>query len=147
LRARLDQTAQAAALTTLASDVPEVVGFHAPACYRDLCTPSVLTNDRPDGPNLAALIDSGVLPQTDRADLARRLAAASLRPALGGRVVPFDFTARDIVIADQRLFLLSAACEPQGSRQRGRFTRYLNAVIADEPDAAAAWILDAPDAD
>jgi len=147
LRARLDQTGQAAALAALASDVPDVAGLHAPACYRDLCTLSVLTTDRPDGPNIAALIDSDVLPEADRADLARRLAAVWLRQALGGRVVPFDFTARDIVIADQQLILLSAACEPQGSRQRDRFTRYMNAVAADDPDAAAAWILDASDAE
>ena len=147
LRARLDQRAQAAALTTLASDVPEAAGFHAPACCRDLCTPSVLTIVRPEGPNIAALIESGVLPEEHRADLARRLAAVWLRQAMDGRLVPFDFTARDIVVADQQIVLLAGACEPQASRQRSSFTRYIDAVAADDPDAAASWVLDASNGD
>jgi ubiquinone biosynthesis protein len=145
LRVRLDQTVQSAALATLAGDAPEVAGFHAPACYRDLCTTSVLTTGRAGGTELGALMRREALHDEDRTDLARRLAAAWLRQTLGGRVVPFDVTTDDIVIADERIVLLSGACEPHTSRQRVRFSRYMNAVAADDPDSAASWIVDAAD--
>ena len=147
LRARLDLAAQATTLTALAGDVSEGAGFHAPVCYRDLCTATVLTIERPEGPDIAGLSDAGVLRDGHRVDLARRLAAAWLRQAMAGRVVPFDFTPHDIVLRDQEILLLSGAYEPQCARQRDRFSQYMSAVAADEPDAAASWILEAVDGD
>ena len=147
LRARLDQTLQMASLTTLGGDAPSVAGFDAPACHREYCAAAVLTTERIEGPTVGDLMQRDVLAGNERADLARRIAATWLRQALGGRIVPFDFTARDIVVTGDRLILTSAVCEPQGSTQRVRFSRYVNAVAADDPDAATAWLLEAAGAD
>jgi ubiquinone biosynthesis protein len=146
LRARLDQTVQAMSLTMLA-DAP---GFTAPTCYRDHSAPGVLTLERWESENVAELMESGAaFPRTERTGLARRLAAAWLRQVLDGRLFPYDFAARDVLVErdgamdDARLRLTAAACDPLGSVERERLSRYLNAVAADDPEAAANWLLDA----
>lgn len=144
LRTRLDQSIQAASLATLAADVPLVGGFDAPACYRDHCAPGILTVERGGGPTVADVLNGIADPSAgDRTAIARRLATAWLRQALGGRLVPFEFAARDIVVDEQRLVLTTAAFEAHSTTARRRFSRYVNAVAADDPDAAAAWLVDA----
>jgi predicted unusual protein kinase regulating ubiquinone biosynthesis (AarF/ABC1/UbiB family) len=144
LRARLDQRIQATSLAALSADAASARGFDAPACYRDHCAAGVLTVERCEGPTLADAIDGAAeISGGDRATLGRRLASAWLRQALAGHVVPFDFAARDIVLEGPRLVLTAAAFEPHSTAARTRFSRYVNAVAADDPDAAAAWIVDA----
>lgn len=142
LRARLDQKAQAAALAIVAADSRTIDGFDAPVCYPEHCAAGVLTRARLDGPTIAAV--ASTVGAADLTALGRRVATAWLRQALAGRVVPFDFGAHDLVVADdRRLAITGAAFEPNGSVARTRFARYLNAVAADDPDAAASWILEA----
>ncbi len=147
LRRRLDQTRQAAAFATLAADASASLrGFGAPVCYRDHSSAGVLTLERPTGVTLGDLmIDDAELTTTPDVgrSYAARLASAWLHQALAGRTVPFDFGPRDIVVDAERLVLVGGAFEPQTSAARVRFLGYLNAVAADDPDAAAAWILDA----
>ena len=143
LRARLDQTLQAASLTALASEAPSVAGLHAPVCYRDHCAPGVLTREPCEGPTLEQVMERDTLTGSERADLARRVATTWLRQALDGRVVPFEFSPRDIVVSGERLVVTTAVCEPQSAAQRTRFSRYINAVAADDADAAAEWVLEA----
>jgi predicted unusual protein kinase regulating ubiquinone biosynthesis (AarF/ABC1/UbiB family) len=144
LAVRLDQGLQAASLAAVSADAASARGFDAPQCYRDHCAPGVLTVERCEGPTLADLIDGTTDPPGGgRPTLARRLASAWLRQALAGRLVPFDFTARDVVVDGPRLVLVAAAFEPHSPAARARFSRYINAVAADDPDAAAAWIVDA----
>jgi predicted unusual protein kinase regulating ubiquinone biosynthesis (AarF/ABC1/UbiB family) len=151
LRRRLDQTYQAASLALLAGDTASYQsGFGAPLCYRDHCAPGVLTLERPSGVTLGDLMVDDLEPVTTPAigqDYARRLASAWMRQALSGRVVPFDFGPRDIMVDGDRLVLIGAAFEPHTSAERARFLSYLNAIAADDPDAAAAWILDASASD
>jgi predicted unusual protein kinase regulating ubiquinone biosynthesis (AarF/ABC1/UbiB family) len=149
LRARLDQTVQAAALTMLAGHA-EAGGFSAPTCYRDHSAPGVLTLDRWDSPRVAELMETGgPLSRTERSALARQIAEAWLRQACDGRLFPYDFDARDIVVDrdtarnETQLRLTGAACDPLGSVERERLVRYLDAVAADDPEAAASWLLDA----
>ncbi|HEX6464955.1 MAG TPA: AarF/UbiB family protein, partial [Vicinamibacterales bacterium] len=141
LRARLDQTAVAAHLTMLATHA-EPGGFAAPTCYRDHSAPGVLTLDRWDADTIADIAARAAAPRPERAELARRLAAAWLRQALSARLLPFDFAAREIVADGDRLLLTGGACDPLGSIERERFTQYVDAVAADDPEAAAAWLLD-----
>lgn len=146
LRRRLDFTYQAASLTTLAADAASIGGFAAPVWYRDHSAAGMLTVERPEGVALADMMVGDAEPVMTREDgenCARRLAAAWLRQALSGRVVPFDFAPRDLVFAGDRIVLIGGAFEPHASNERARFVSYLNAVAADDPDAAAAWILDA----
>jgi predicted unusual protein kinase regulating ubiquinone biosynthesis (AarF/ABC1/UbiB family) len=147
LRRHLDQTRQAAAFATLAVDgAASARGFGAPVCYRDHSAPGVLTLERPAGVTLAdMMVDDAELTATPAAgrDYAARLASAWLHQALAGRTVPFDFGPRDIVVDRERLVLVGGAFEPHTSAARVRFLSYVNAVAADDPDAAAAWILDA----
>jgi ubiquinone biosynthesis protein len=150
LRARLDQTVQAASLTMLAAHA-EAGGFIAPTCYRDHSAPGVLTLGRWEADSVAALMAArGALSRTERTALARRIAVAWLRQVFDGRLFPYDFAARDIVVEpdvagqdDARLRLTAAACDPLGSAERERVSRYVNAVAADDPEAAANWLLDA----
>jgi ubiquinone biosynthesis protein len=135
LRQRLDQTQQASALIRLAEDARAGGALDAPVCYRDHCTPRVLTCERISGGTLADAIDGETV--------ARRLASAWLRQALAGRVVPFDFDLRDVRPLDGRLVLVGGALEPQTASGRERFLHYLVAAAADDPDAAWRWIADA----
>ncbi|HWF84318.1 MAG TPA: AarF/UbiB family protein [Vicinamibacterales bacterium] len=147
LRRRLDQTRQAAAFATLAADASASPrGFGAPVCYRDHSAAGALTLERPAGVTLGDLMidDTELMMAPDAGrSYAARLASAWLHQALAGRTVPFDFGPRDIVVDAERLVLVGGAFEPQTSAARVRFLGYLNAVAADDPDAAAAWILDA----
>jgi len=135
LRRRLDQTLQAASLTTLAADARNGGEFDAPACYRDHCAPNILTVERLVGETLEERADAGEA-------LARRLTGAWLRQALTGSVVPFDLSLRDIVMVEDRLVLMAAGFEPHVSAEHGRFAAYLGAVAGDDPDSAANWILE-----
>ena len=146
LRRRLDQTYQAASLAMLAVDASSPGGFSAPLCYRDHSASGILTLERPTGVTLGDLMVDDAEPVTTPTmaeEYARRLASAWMRQALSGRVVPFDFGPRDVVIDEERLLLIGGAFEPHTSGERARFLSYLNAVAADDPDAAADWILDA----
>lgn len=143
LRARLDMTVQAASLTTLATHA-EAGGVTAPTCYRDLCAPGVLTVDRWEAPAVAALsARRSALKPEERRDLASRIASAWLRQALGGRLLPFDFGPRDLIVDGDRLILTAGVCDPLGSAQRERLARYFTDVTADDPEAAASWLVDA----
>jgi len=150
LRRRLDQTHQAAAFATLAADASSQGGFYAPIVYRDHTAPGILTIERPNGALLRDVVADVLGPNgaaVDPSALARRFAAAWLRETLAGRLVPFDFDETDVVLSDDRLVLVGGAFEPHTSSDRGRFLSYINAVAADDPEAAAAWIVDASSAD
>ena len=153
LRRRLDQTHQVAALATLAADASVHGGFSAPVCYRDHCAPGILTLEKPAGATFHDIMADESNTDAARAaaeQRAKRLATAWLRQALLGRVVPFDFGPRDIVADADRIVLIGGAFEPHTSAERSHFLSYLDAVAADDPDAAAAWVVgasarDAPD--
>jgi predicted unusual protein kinase regulating ubiquinone biosynthesis (AarF/ABC1/UbiB family) len=149
LRARLDQTVQAGSLAMLAAHSDANL-FSAPTCYRDHSAPGVLTLDRWETPSLAELMESqGGLSRPERSALARRIAMTWLRQAFDARLFPYEFSARDIVVdrestgTETRLRLTAAVCDPLGSAERERLSRYVNAVAADDPEAAASWLLDA----
>jgi ubiquinone biosynthesis protein len=144
LRVRLDQTVLSGAMVSIAGQA-DLEAFAVPTCYRDHCAAGVLTLDRWEGHTVAQLFeDRGLREDLARPELARRLAVTWLRQAFVGRVLPFDFESRDIVVTpDDRLMLLAAAFEPLGNADRGRLTRYFAAVAADDPEAAASWLLDA----
>lgn len=135
LRLRLDQTQQCNDLMVLAEDARAGGGLDAPMCYPDFGSRAVLTTERIYGRKAGETID--------RESVARRLAAAWLRQALSGRVVPFDFDLHDVRLRDDRLVLVGGALEPQTAAGREQFLRYLVAVGADDPDAAWTWIADA----
>jgi predicted unusual protein kinase regulating ubiquinone biosynthesis (AarF/ABC1/UbiB family) len=139
---RLDQLAQAAALASLAADAVSTDAFHAPTCYRDYCAAGILTCARVGGPTLDEVLAGVGGAGPEPAEVAPRLAAAWLRQALGGHVVPFEIDPRDIIIDGERLVLTSATCEPHTTAERARFSRYMDAVAADDPDGAVAWIAD-----
>jgi predicted unusual protein kinase regulating ubiquinone biosynthesis (AarF/ABC1/UbiB family) len=146
LRRRLDQVNQAAALATLAADASAHGGFDAPVVYRDHTAAGVLTIERPVGALLRDVLSdaSGAAAALgDARGFALRVAAAWLRPALRGRIVPFDFDDTDVVVAGERLWLIGGAFESHSPTDRARLLGYLTAVAADDPDAAIAWILDA----
>ena len=150
LRRRLDQTHQASALATLAADASANGGFSAPVCYQDHCAPGILTIETLAGPTVGDLLDGDVGPGAARpagTRLATQLVCAWLRQALMGRVVPFDVEPRDIVVDGHRLVLIGGAFEPHSSGDCARFLHYVNAVAADDPDAAAAWLVDAAPSD
>jgi len=151
LRRRLDQTHQAAALAALAADASSSPrGFGAPVCYLDHCAAGILTIARPAGPSLSdMMLDERTLaaPAETGSRYAARLATAWLHQAIAGRLVPFDFGPRDLVVEEDRLVLIGGAFEPHTSAGRAGFLGYLNAVAADDPDAAATWILDSSPAD
>lgn len=135
LRRRLDQRHQASSLATLSADARSGGGFDAPACYRDHCAPNVLTVGRVVGETLDERSSPGDA-------LARRVSRAWLRQALSGNIVPYDFGPHDIMLAEDRLVLTGAAFEPHLSAERARFAAYLDSVAADNPDAAASWIVE-----
>jgi ubiquinone biosynthesis protein len=143
LRARLDQTVQAASLTMLAAHAGPGA-FAAPTCYHDHGAPGVLTLDRWDAPTVEELTATrSALTREGRRDLARRIATTWLSQALNGRVIPFDFEPRHVVVDGDRLILTAAVCDPLGSADSERLSRYLSAVAADDPEAAAGWLVDA----
>jgi predicted unusual protein kinase regulating ubiquinone biosynthesis (AarF/ABC1/UbiB family) len=142
LQRRLDQTLQAASFIRLADDARSGGGFITPVCYRDYCATGVLTVARATGVPVATLPAAGQTPTgtMDREVAGERLTTAWLRQALGGRVVPFDFELRDVLLAGDRLVLLDAAFEPQTSAGQVQFLAYLKAVAAADPDTAWAWV-------
>lgn len=143
LRRRLDQEHQATALAKLLADVPAGGLFHAPGAYRSHCSPSILTLERVEGMPVDEAVDSSGLPSREAARglLARRIASAWLRQATLGQVVPYDFSLRDVILAGDRLVLTGGSFEPHPAAARARFLNYINAVAADDPDTAAAWLL------
>jgi predicted unusual protein kinase regulating ubiquinone biosynthesis (AarF/ABC1/UbiB family) len=138
LRRRLDQRHQASALAALAADAKNGGGFDAPACYHDHSSVHVLTCEHIAGETLN---EHGGATEA----LVQRVTAAWLRQAFSGSVVPYDFTAADVLIAGDRLVLTSALFEPHVSVERARFAAYLTAVAADDPNEAAAWIVEGTD--
>jgi ubiquinone biosynthesis protein len=153
LRRRLDQMHQIESLATLAADASAHGGFSAPVCYRDHCSPGILTLEKPAGATFHDIMADESDTDTARVageQRAERLVSAWLRQALLGRVVPFDFGPRDIIADGDRLVLIGGVFEPHTSGERARFVSYVNAVASDDPDAAADWVvdvagLDAPD--
>lgn len=147
LRSRLDQTQQAAAFVTLFEDVQSGGALDAPRCYRDYCTPGMLTLERIDGISvseaLATKLTRSPDATIDREAVARQLASAWLRQGTTGRVVPFDFDLRDLRLRANRLVLVGGTLEPQTTSGRTRFLSYLTAVAADDPDKAWTWIASA----
>lgn len=144
LQRRLDQTWQATAFVKLADDQRAGGGFTAPVCYRDYCTPHMLTLEHVEGATVAAVLEASGerhdIRFLDRGATARQLASAWVWQAVSGHVVPFDFDLRDLRLHENRLVLTSAAFEPQTTAGHARFLSYLVAVAADDPDAAAGWI-------
>ncbi len=146
LRRRLDQTHQASALATLAADASAHGGFAAPVCYRDHCAPGLLTIEAIAGPTFEDLLADAAESDAAQAAVAgfsRRIVSAWLRQSLMGRVVSYEFEPRDIVVDGDRLVVTGGAFESHSAAERARFLAYLNAVSADDPDAAAAWIVEA----
>ncbi|HEX4346310.1 MAG TPA: AarF/UbiB family protein [Vicinamibacterales bacterium] len=135
LRRRLDQRHQASSMAALASDARNGGGLDALTCYRDHSSAAVLTVERIVGETLDEY--SG-----PTEPLAGRLTEAWLRQTLAGGVVPYDFTARDILVAGDRLYLIAGALEPHVSAERAHFAAYLTAVAADDPNEAASWIIE-----
>ena len=132
---RLDQKHQAASLAMLAGDARrDEGGFLAPACYRDHSAATILTVERVVGESVAQAAGGE--------ELANRVTTAWMKQLLRGSVVPYDFDERDLVIAGDHLVLMDAGFEPQAAGERERFAAYLNAVAADDPDAAARWIVE-----
>jgi ubiquinone biosynthesis protein len=138
LRHRLDQTQQAAALGKVAADVRAGGLFDAPGSYRSHGSASILTLERVEWDSIDERANARA---ADRGLLARRLAGAWLRQATVGQVVPYDFDVRDVLITGERLMLVGGSFEPHSSAARARFLNYINAVAADDPDTAAAWLL------
>src|SRR5688500_4453201 len=122
LRRRLDQEHQAASLARLAADVPVGGLFHAPGAYNSHCSPGILTLERVEGTPAG---DAGGQNARDREAagglLGRRIAAAWLRQATIGQILPYDFSLDDIVLAGDRLVLRSASFEPHSAAARARF--------------------------
>jgi predicted unusual protein kinase regulating ubiquinone biosynthesis (AarF/ABC1/UbiB family) len=156
LRQRLDQVHQASALGKLAGDARAGGLFDAPLSYRSHCSASILTTERiagwslrelaGDGPaGLGGALGSEGSPGSggsfDPGVMARRLAGAWLRQATVGSVVPYDFDQRDVFLRGDRLLLAGGSFEAHSSASRARFLNYINAVAADDPDAAAAWLM------
>lgn len=150
LRHRLDQAQHAAALGKVAADVRAGGLFDAPGSYRSHCSGSILTLERVEGVSLQELARAGTRGASgsegsggylDNGLMARRLAGAWLRQATVGQVLPYDFDLRDVLVTGERLMLVGGSFEPHSSAGRARFLNYINAVAADDPDAAAAWLL------
>ena len=146
LTRQVDQTAVAAALTTLEADRERRGGFRAPRCYPQECARAVLTAERVQATTLAAL-EAGASPQgtardEDRTRVARRLSAAWWQQALYGRVVPVAWSAADVAVQGDDCLLLGGVCEAQSSAERQALLRYARAVMQDDPDAASEWLVD-----
>jgi predicted unusual protein kinase regulating ubiquinone biosynthesis (AarF/ABC1/UbiB family) len=139
LRRRLDQRQQASSLATVAAEARNGRGFSAPACYRDHCASGILTVEQVLGETLEQQSETGE-------GIAGRLTSAWLWQALSCNLVPYDFDARDVVVTEDRLLLTGAAFEPNPSSARAHFAGYVGAVAADDPDAAAGWLLEGADA-
>jgi hypothetical protein len=112
--------------------------FDAPGSYRSHGSASILTLERVEWDSIDERANARA---ADRGLLARRLAGAWLRQATVGQVVPYDFDVRDVLITGERLMLIGGSFEPHSSAARARFLNYINAVAADDPDTAAAWLL------
>jgi predicted unusual protein kinase regulating ubiquinone biosynthesis (AarF/ABC1/UbiB family) len=143
LRHRLDQVHQATVLGKLAADVRAGGLFDAPGSYRGHCSASVLTLERIEGAPIDEASGLGAVAGAleARGLIARRIASAWLRQATVGQVVPYDFDLRDVSIVRDRLVLTGGSFEPHATAGRARFLNYTNAVAADDPDGAAAWLL------
>ena len=146
LTRRLDLTTLAAGFATLAADASSssVGGFSGPVCYREHSAAGILTTERLPGTTVAALLADHAGPSASpesAAALARQLATAWLRQASTGRVVPFEFTASDVVVDGARLVLTDAVFEPHNRAERNAFLAYADAVAADDADAALNWIM------
>lgn len=146
LTRRLDQTAQLAALATLAAEASSGTGgFSAPALYRDHSAAGVLTMEARSTPTLDDLLADrtgpGASPEGARM-LGRRVAGAWLRQVLGGRLVPYDLVADDILVEDDRLLLLGGSFEPHSASARRGLRTYVYSLAAGDPDIAGDWIMD-----
>ena len=150
LRHHLDQVHQASSLGKLAGDARTGGLFDAPLSHRSHSSASILTTERIEGFSVAELAAAGFrgaetsgasAVRFDPGLMARRLAGAWLRQATAGSVVPYDFDLRDVRPRGERLLLTGGSFEPHSSSARGRFFSYITAVAADDPDAAAAWLM------
>ncbi len=144
LRARLDQTQQAAKFAKLFDDAQAGGTLDAPRCYREYCAPGVLTLERIEGAAIAGARgtegDATHEPAIDPGRVAHDLASAWVRQAVTGRVVPIEFDLRDLRLRDGRLVLVGGTLEAMTSADGPGFLGYLLAAAADEPDRALTWI-------
>lgn len=143
LHRRLDQLAQADMFRHLADDWRVIGAFDAPLCYRDHCSPRVLTMAPVDGVPLGEAFQHGAVSASryDRETTVRQMCAAWLRQALEGHVVPSVLGPRDIILRPDRMVYVGSEFEAQSSDARVRFLGYINAAAADDPDAAVEWVI------
>ena len=146
---QMDLLGQAESFTRLDADARATGAFHAPVCYRDYSSRTVLTLERVSGVPIGRVDDpeawlSQLPPDVampDPAAIARRLMGAWLRQALEGHLVPCQIGPRDVVLSGDRLVYVGGVFEPQTADGRARFISYLNAVALDDPDTACEWVM------
>ena len=114
-------------MATLAADARDGGGFDAPVCHRDHCAANILTVERLVGETIDDV-------EGTHDTLAGRVTGAWLRQALSGRVVPYDFGPRDIMLVGERLVLTAASYEPQVTTEHARFAAYLDPMARKAQD-------------
>ena len=97
---------------------------------------------RPEGQAVADLAGAGGdAGGVSAPGVARRVASAWMRQALGGRIVPIELDPRALTVHGDQLVLTDAAFALHSGADRTAFAAYARAVAEDDPDAAAEWLL------
>ncbi len=136
----LDRRQTAEACELLSEEAAELRGLGAPRVYRPLCTARLLVQEpaaRPLAAHLAETRSAG-----DAAELARRLAEAFFRQALGGGVLPSELDEGSLALgpAGEVLWLGGSFYKPSAAGQR-QLRRYLTAAARQDPEERCALLL------
>lgn len=137
LAARLDFTAEAAALESLARDAVDSDLLVVPELYPSLTTPKVLTLARLDGTDFGEIARRGGEAHTY--NLARRLFLMWLQQALVVRMFPIE--AELLELHDGRLALTGGEFVVLPAASQPNLWEYLRTTAAHHPDEACGCLL------
>jgi predicted unusual protein kinase regulating ubiquinone biosynthesis (AarF/ABC1/UbiB family) len=137
LKRKTDLTLAREAMELMARDGAESELLFMPRVFPELSTRRLLTMELPQGPLLPLHHSSGIA-----GILARRISQLWLRQAVQGRCFPVDVRMPNIYIGpENRISLLNCEFVGLPSSARENLSKYLDALLGNDPDTAAMYLL------
>jgi ubiquinone biosynthesis protein len=137
LKRKTDLTLAREAMELMVRDSMSSELLFVPKVFPELSTKCLLTIESPQGPSLPSQHSGGIA-----GILARRISHLWLQQAIQGRCFPVDVQMRNIYIGQgNRISFLNCEFVGLPSSTRENLSKYLGALVENDPDTAAMYLL------
>jgi predicted unusual protein kinase regulating ubiquinone biosynthesis (AarF/ABC1/UbiB family) len=137
LKRKIDLALAREAMELMARDSITSELLFLPRVFPELSTGRVLTIELPQGPSLPLQYSGGIA-----GILARRICHLWLQQAVQGRCFPVDLQMHNIYLGQEnRISFLNCEFVGLPSSTRENLSRYLGALMGNDPDTAATYLL------